>query len=123
MGPLRGEIWWVNFDPVVGHEQAKKRPALIVSADTFNRGPQRLVVVAPLTSTVRALPLHIAFDLTDCSPGSNLAHRGAIRCDQVRTVSLDRFLDDAPIGRVLPHVMSQVSAALRLLLNLPEHPI
>jgi mRNA interferase MazF len=45
----RGEVWWVNFDPVVGTEIAKTRPAIIVSNDAANRALGRVVVV-PLTS-------------------------------------------------------------------------
>jgi len=45
----RGEVWWVEFDPAVGSEIRKTRPAIIVSNDAANRNLARLVVV-PLTS-------------------------------------------------------------------------
>ncbi len=122
MAPARGDVWWVNFDPIAGHEQAGKRPALVISADTFNRGPQRLIVVAPLTRTVRRLPLHVAFDSSDCGPNSTMRQGGAIRCDQIRTVSLDRFLDSMPAGHFSVQIMSRVDAALRILLVLPANP-
>jgi mRNA interferase MazF len=44
-----GEVWWVEFDPAVGSEIRKKRPAVIVSNDAANRHLPRVVVV-PLTS-------------------------------------------------------------------------
>lgn len=47
----RGEVWWVNFDPSVGGEIQKQRPAVIVSNDTSNRNVNRVQVV-PLTSNV-----------------------------------------------------------------------
>lgn len=50
----RGEVWWVNFDPSVGAEAQKVRPALIVSNDHSNRHLNRLQVV-PLTSNVDRL--------------------------------------------------------------------
>ena len=46
----RGEVWWVKFDPAVGSEVRKTRPALIVSNDAANRNLARIVVV-PLTVT------------------------------------------------------------------------
>jgi mRNA interferase MazF len=47
----RGEVWWVEFDPAIGSEIRKTRPALIVSNDAANRNLARVVVV-PLTSSI-----------------------------------------------------------------------
>jgi mRNA interferase MazF len=47
----RGDVWWVEFDPAVGSEIRKTRPAIIVSNDSANRNLARVVVV-PLTSNV-----------------------------------------------------------------------
>jgi mRNA interferase MazF len=122
MPPRRGEIWWVAFDPTEGHEQAGRRPALVVSTDPFNPGPQELVVVAPITSTIRPLPLHVAFTPADCGPTSSIRRPGAIRCDQIRTVSFSRLLDSSPAGQIADHVLENVDLALRQLLELPVTP-
>ena len=50
----RGEVWWVNFDPSIGGEIQKRRPAIIVSNDVANRHLNRVQVV-PLTSNVARL--------------------------------------------------------------------
>ena len=47
--PSRGEIWTADLNPTGGHEQAGKRPVLIVSTDTFNHGAADLLFVLPLT--------------------------------------------------------------------------
>jgi len=50
--PHRGEVWWVNLDPVRGRELAKRRPGLVVSPDEMNRA-LGTVIVAPITTTIR----------------------------------------------------------------------
>jgi mRNA interferase MazF len=47
----RGEVWWVEFDPSIGSEIRKTRPAVIVSNDAANRNLARVVVI-PMTSNV-----------------------------------------------------------------------
>ncbi len=58
--PKRGEVYWVNLDPVVGTEINKKRPAVIISNDTGNEFSSR-VIVAPITSQVSKMyPFDVA---------------------------------------------------------------
>jgi mRNA interferase MazF len=52
----RGEVWWVEFDPAVGSEIRKTRPAVIVSNDSANRNLSRVVVVPVTSSTGRQYP-------------------------------------------------------------------
>src|SRR3989442_4242433 len=59
VAPNRGEVWLTDLSPVRGHEQAGRRPVLIVSEDLFNQGPAGLVILLPITSTVRGIPSHV----------------------------------------------------------------
>jgi mRNA interferase MazF len=111
--PARGEIWDAELDPVRGHEQAGRRPVLIVSTDGFNRGPAGLVLAAPLTRTRRPIPSHIPID----PPEGGLSARSYVLCEALRSISADR-LAIGPRGRVSMATMAQVADALRILLEL-----
>ena len=52
----RGEVWWVEFDPSVGIEIRRTRPAVIVSNDAANRNLARVVVVPMTSNTGRLYP-------------------------------------------------------------------
>jgi mRNA interferase MazF len=108
----RGEIWTVSLDPVVGHEQAGRRPALIVSADALNRSPAGLIVVLPITSKPRALPSRVRV----APPEGGLAHESWVITEQIRTISTQRLV--SRLGTVTAATMERVATCLRLLLEL-----
>ena len=51
MYPRRGEVWWVSFDPSIGGEIQKTRPAIVISNDAANSALNRVIVI-PITSQV-----------------------------------------------------------------------
>jgi mRNA interferase MazF len=53
---LRGEVWWVEFDPSIGSEIRKTRPAIILSNDAANRNLARVVMVPVTSNTGRVYP-------------------------------------------------------------------
>ncbi|WP_165054563.1 MULTISPECIES: type II toxin-antitoxin system PemK/MazF family toxin [unclassified Adlercreutzia] len=78
----QGDIIEVNFNPTVGHEPQKRRPALVVSVGYFNNVVSSLVVVCPITSATNGHPLHI-----ELAPG-NVAE-GCVCVEQMRAIDLD----------------------------------
>lgn len=111
--PQRGEVWVAQLDPIRGHEQAGTRPVLIVSVNPFNASPARLVYIAPITRTMRGIPLHVPV----APPEGGLRAPSAILCDAVRSISIERLVD-GPWGSVRAATMSQVDDRLRRVFGL-----
>jgi mRNA interferase MazF len=112
VSPARGEIWGIDLDPVVGREQAGRRPVLIVSANALNDSPRGLVVVIPITGTARGLPSHIPVT----PPDGGLTKASVIMVEQVRSVSKDRL--GRRYGVVTQVTMNQVNRILQIVLGL-----
>ena len=110
--PLRGEIWMIDLDPTRGHEQAGKRPALVISDDVFNGGPAGLVIVLPLTSQAKGIRTHVAVQ----PPEGGIRKPSFIKCEDVRSVAVERL--GKRLGTVSPATMDAVEFRLRILLNL-----
>jgi mRNA interferase MazF len=83
---LRGEIRWADLNPVRGHEQAGKRPVLVLSHDVFNERSGTIIGVA-LTSQEPSA----GFPLTLESKARGLNKRSWIKISQIRTLSVDRI--------------------------------
>lgn len=108
----RGEIWLLDFNPVVGHEQAGRRPGLVASVDLFNTSPAELVVAVPLTTTHRRVRSHVPID----PPEGGLRRRSYIMCENLRSVSTTRLIRH--LGTVDAATMAAVEDRLRILLDL-----
>jgi mRNA interferase MazF len=110
--PARGEIWLADLGATRGHEQAGRRPVLVLSVDAFNAGPAGLVIVLPLTTTLRNIPAHVHVN----PPEGGLRAPSAVLCDAVRSVTKDCLI--ACWGTVCGTTMSQVEDAVRSLIGL-----
>jgi mRNA interferase MazF len=110
--PRRGEVWFADLSPTIGHEQAGRRPIIIVSVDGFNVGPAQLVIALPLTSNVRPGANRVQLQ----PPEGGLKVASAILCDQIRVLSQSRML--RRWGTVAPATLGAVEHILRSLLQL-----
>lgn len=113
----RGEIRFVDLDPIRGAETNKRRPAVIVSNDGANTTAARLghgvLTVVPVTrNTARVYPFQVLLLAAD----TGLERDSKAQAEQVRAVAIERL--GARIGVVPPAVMADLDEALRLHLTL-----
>ena len=109
--PERGDVVWISLNPQAGHEQAGRRPALIVSPATYN-GKVGLAVFCPITSQVKGYPFEVLIP-----SGQKIS--GAVLSDQVK--SLDwRAREATFICRLPGNTTIEVLQKLGTLLSLAE---
>ncbi|MDR0781199.1 MAG: type II toxin-antitoxin system PemK/MazF family toxin [Pseudomonadales bacterium] len=106
---LRGEVWWVEFDPAVGSEIRKTRPAVIVSNDAANRNLGRVVVV-PLTSNTGRVYRSEAVVTVAGQPSKALA-------DQITSADKARLKNQ--LGKLSKADLLAVEGAIKIHLALP----
>jgi mRNA interferase MazF len=113
-GIKRGEIYLVAFDPTIGHEIQKTRPALVIQNDIGNRYSP-LTIVAAITSKVSgaAYPVEVAIAP---SRSNGLTLPSSIHLDQIRTVDRQRLI--RRLGVADPQTLSEVDRAIKISLGL-----
>jgi mRNA interferase MazF len=105
--PERGDAVWITLDPQASHEQAGRRPALVLSPAAYN-GRVGLALLSPITSQVKGYPFEVALP-------EGLAVAGVVLADQVKSVDW-QARKAARICAVSGEVVAQVLERLHALL-------
>jgi mRNA interferase MazF len=107
MDPLyRGEVYMVAFDPVVGSETGKTRPAIVIQNDLANRSSPTVTVIPTTSQVTRVFPFQVRLEAGE----GGLERTSKALCEQIRTVSRARFRDR--LGRVSDRTMAEIRRAL-----------
>ena len=108
VGPKRGEVWVVNFDPTIGAEIKKSRPAVVVSSDAVGRLPIKLI--APITDWKQVFGQNLWHIQIQPDQANGLSKISAVDTLQLRGVDTQRFVRN--LGRVSAVVMQEIAAAI-----------
>ncbi len=108
--PRRGEIWLVDFNPTIGSEISKCRPAVVVGIDAVGKLPLRIVV--PVTDWKDNYALFVWFTRLDPTAANGLSKTSGADAFQVKSVSLDRF--QKRLGRVTPGQLKNIVDAIAI---------
>jgi mRNA interferase MazF len=102
---LRGEIYWADLNPTIGHEQAGIRPVLIISNDIFNERSGTVIALA-LTSRVQKAGFPLTLELSN----PNLTKRSWVKISQIRTLSTLRIKEK--LGEITHEELEQIIEGL-----------
>ena len=108
--PKRGEIWQVTFEPTIGAEITKTRPALVVSIDEAGRLPLRIVV--PITDWKPSFAHFFWFIHLPASKENGLAKDSGADCFQIKSLSIQRFV--RKLGIATDEQMENIACAVAL---------
>jgi mRNA interferase MazF len=76
--PDRGDVVWISFNPQAGHEQAGRRPGVVLSPAAYN-GKVGLMILCPITNQIKGYPFEVIIP-------QGLKVTGAILCDQAKSL-------------------------------------
>lgn len=111
--PRRGEVWRINFDPTVGTEIQKIRPAVVISSDAVGKLPIKLV--APITGWQPHFAADVWHVRIDPAPDNGLTKLSTVDVLQVRGVDVQRFI--ARVGTVSADVLEEIVTSLALVVE------
>ena len=107
---LRGDIFWAELNPAVGHEQAGQRPVVILSHDVFN-DRSGIVIAVAITSQEPRAGFPLSLEITT----ARLPKRSWARIGQIRTLSVERL--GKKLGRLAPEEIDRIVEGLNEIIH------
>ena len=104
----RGEVWWVDFEPALGSEVKKTRPAVIVSNDASNGAMSRVQVIPVTSNTSKLYVFESRIDVKGA--------QGKAMADQIMTADKQRL--KKRIGKVSPSELLGIERAIKIQLGI-----
>ncbi len=114
--PKRGEVWLVNFDPTLGAEIKKTRPAVVVSSDAIGTLPIKLI--APITDWKSYFTRNLWHIRIDPDSTNGLSKVSAVDTLQLRGVDIQRFI--RKLGQLSETTMAEIAAAVAAVVEYQE---
>src|SRR3990167_8913904 len=105
----RGDILWAELEPTLGHEQACRRPILVVSHEVFNR-QAKVVIAFALTSQPQKAGFPLTLELTEIFP-----KKCWVKISQIRTLSIERL--GKKIGHLDHQILDKIINGLNKIIN------
>lgn len=99
--PKQGDIIFLDFNPIKGHEQAGKRPAIVISNDVFNENT-KMAIVCPITTNTKYFPTHYLLE-------DSKKVYGSVLCEHIRSIDYEKrnvvFIEKASNNDLISVIM------------------
>ena len=113
--PKRGDVWLIDFDPAIGAEIRKSRPAVVISMDAIGRLPLRIVV--PITDWNPQYAFFPWFVEVPADSANGLVKDSGADCFQTKSVSETRFIHR--LGELTAAQLDQIASTIALCVGAP----
>ena len=111
--PARGDVWKINFDPTIGAEIKKIRPAIVISSDAIGILPIKLV--APITKWKDSFKHKLWLVPVNPDDNNGLTEESVVDTLQIRGVEIRRFINK--MGRVTFDLLEEIGAAVAIVVE------
>ena len=99
--PKQGDLVYIDFNPIKGHEQSGHRPAIVISSNIFNM-KTNMVILCPISSNIKEFPTHYILE-------DSKKIKGSVLCEHIRSIDYDarkiKYVESASENDLLSVIM------------------